>query len=122
MTMSSKKLGYQLCERQEARERNMSFLLVHIFVENGFQKRKIGPKLNKNIRRSAAIFTDLSIGPSAVVIGVSPCAITALLITNQRRNGSFSVGIDQIIKREFLVESWPCFDKKRLIFYEDMIL
>ncbi len=70
MATSSKKLGYQLCKRQGAREMDMYVLLVHIFEESGIQRRKIGPKLNKNFRRSAVIFADLNAGPSVVVIGV----------------------------------------------------
>ncbi len=70
MAGSSKKLGYQLCKRKGAREMNMHVLFVHFFMESGIQRRKIGPKLNKNIRRSAAIFTNLSVGPSVVVIEV----------------------------------------------------
>jgi len=58
MATSSKKLGYQLCKRQGAREMNMYLLLFHIFVKSEIRRRKIGPKLNKNIRRSAAIFAD----------------------------------------------------------------
>ncbi len=70
MATSLRKLGFQFCKRQGAREMDMYLLLILIFVESGIQRRKIGPKLNKNIRRSAAIFADLNAGPSVVVIGL----------------------------------------------------